>query len=85
MSLPELEEFLSWFQSNGGRIDLDAVGFKYFPSTEGGRGAVALKNIEVRQCPALFRKIGLSNCVERPNIIHHPSSVDAFDQNIIVT
>ncbi|KAH7876558.1 SET domain-containing protein [Lentinula edodes] len=49
MSLPELEEFLSWFQSNGGRIDLDAVGFKYFPSTEGGRGAVALKNIEKDQ------------------------------------
>ncbi|KAJ3719021.1 SET-domain protein [Lentinula guzmanii] len=46
MSLPELDPFLSWFQRNGGTIDLDAIGFKYFPSTEGGRGAVALKNIE---------------------------------------
>ncbi|KAJ3889653.1 hypothetical protein GG344DRAFT_51192 [Lentinula edodes] len=46
MSLPELEEFLSWFQSNDGKIDLDAIGFKYFAPTEGGRGAVALKNIE---------------------------------------
>ncbi|KAJ3902224.1 hypothetical protein F5879DRAFT_258120 [Lentinula edodes] len=46
MSLPELEEFLSWFQSNGGKFDLDAIGFKYFAPTEGGRGAVALKNIE---------------------------------------
>ncbi|KAJ3982773.1 hypothetical protein F5890DRAFT_1527670 [Lentinula detonsa] len=46
MLLPELEPFLSWFQRNGGTIDLDAIGFKCFPSTEGGRGAVALKNIE---------------------------------------
>ncbi|KAJ3809029.1 hypothetical protein F5876DRAFT_44779 [Lentinula aff. lateritia] len=45
MPLPELEEFLSWFQSDGGKFDLGAVGFKYFPPNEGGRGAVALKNI----------------------------------------
>ncbi|KAJ3762252.1 hypothetical protein EV360DRAFT_79480 [Lentinula raphanica] len=49
MSLPELEPFLSWFQSNGGTIDLDAVGFKIFSAAEGGRGAVALKNIEKEQ------------------------------------
>ncbi|KAJ4483947.1 hypothetical protein J3R30DRAFT_3284112 [Lentinula aciculospora] len=49
MSLPELEQFLSWFQNSGGTIDRDAIGFKYFSSAEGGRGAVALKNIEKDQ------------------------------------
>lgn len=47
MSLPELEAFLSWFKNNGGTIDLNEIGFKNFPLEEGGRGAVALKNLEV--------------------------------------
>ncbi|KAF5380227.1 hypothetical protein D9757_008220 [Collybiopsis confluens] len=46
MSFSELVPFLGWFQSNGGNIDLNAIGFKHFPVAEGGRGAVALKNFE---------------------------------------
>ncbi|KIK69268.1 hypothetical protein GYMLUDRAFT_214349 [Collybiopsis luxurians FD-317 M1] len=46
MTLPELDTFLNWFQSNGGTINLNAIGFKHFPPSEGGRGAVALKNFE---------------------------------------
>lgn len=47
MSLPELELFLLWFKNNGGTIDLNHIGFKNFSPEEGGRGAVALNNLEV--------------------------------------
>lgn len=39
--------FIDWFQKNGGAIDLTAMGIIDFPASEGGRGAVALKDISV--------------------------------------
>ncbi|GLB37803.1 putative set domain-containing protein [Lyophyllum shimeji] len=45
MSTTTLRPFLTWFQDNGGTIDQDSLGFTTFPDREGGRGAVALKDI----------------------------------------
>lgn len=39
--------FVDWFQKQGGTIDLTSMGLREFPASEGGRGAVALKDIEV--------------------------------------
>ncbi|KAK0242096.1 SET-domain protein [Armillaria nabsnona] len=45
MSTPNLDAFISWFEHNNGYIDTQHVGFHVFPSSEGGRGAVALQDI----------------------------------------
>ncbi|KAG5639450.1 hypothetical protein H0H81_001572 [Sphagnurus paluster] len=45
MSEVSLKPFITWFQKNGGKIDLDSLGFTTFPVCDGGRGAVALKDI----------------------------------------
>ncbi|KAJ3544364.1 hypothetical protein NMY22_g2810 [Coprinellus aureogranulatus] len=37
---------MGWFQAQGGAIDLASMGLAEFPASEGGRGAVALKDIE---------------------------------------
>ena len=47
MPLPGIPEFFSWFQSHGGYIDTSAFDIVTLPPSEGGRGAVALKNIPV--------------------------------------
>ncbi len=47
MSTPNLDAFISWFEHNNGYIDTQHVGFHVFPSSEGGRGAVALQDIPV--------------------------------------
>ncbi|KAJ3564428.1 hypothetical protein NP233_g8304 [Leucocoprinus birnbaumii] len=40
-----MEGFVDWFQSHGAHLDTSAVGIFTFPLSEGGRGAVALKDI----------------------------------------
>ncbi|KAK7473222.1 Ribosomal lysine N-methyltransferase 4 [Stygiomarasmius scandens] len=45
MSDPDLNSFIAWFQRNHGYIDTNAMGFKGFVPSEGGRGAVALKDL----------------------------------------
>ncbi|KAK0476718.1 SET-domain protein [Armillaria novae-zelandiae] len=45
MSTPNLDAFISWFEHNNGYIDTQHVGFHTFPSSEGGRGSVALQDI----------------------------------------
>jgi len=47
MSDPDLNSFIAWFQRNHGYIDTSAMGFKSFVPSEGGRGAVALKDLPV--------------------------------------
>src|SRR6266545_1638299 len=47
MPLPGIPEFFSWFQSHGGYIDTSAFDIVTFPPSEGGRGAIALKDIPV--------------------------------------
>lgn len=42
-----MEAFVQWFQSHGGYLDTSAMGISEFPPAEGGRGAVALKEIPV--------------------------------------
>ncbi|KAF6763120.1 hypothetical protein DFP72DRAFT_874754 [Ephemerocybe angulata] len=39
------EALLIWFQKQGGTVDLTSVGLVDFPNSEGGRGAIALKDI----------------------------------------
>ncbi|KAF8160689.1 hypothetical protein B0H34DRAFT_697698 [Crassisporium funariophilum] len=41
----DIEPFLSWFQSHHGQVDTSSLGIRQFPASEGGRGAVALKDI----------------------------------------
>ncbi|PPQ84597.1 hypothetical protein CVT25_015800 [Psilocybe cyanescens] len=45
MPSPEIQSFLSWFQSHGGYIDTSAMDVVDFPASEGGRGAIALVDI----------------------------------------
>ncbi|KAF9490655.1 SET domain-containing protein [Pleurotus eryngii] len=40
---------ISWFRANGGTIDESSFGLTTFPAEEGGRGAVALKDIPESQ------------------------------------
>lgn len=42
-----MEAFIQWFQSNGARLDTSAMGITEFPPSEGGRGAIALRDIPV--------------------------------------
>lgn len=41
-----VENLIQWFIAKGGSIDRSAIGFKEFPDS--GRGAVALRDIDVR-------------------------------------
>jgi hypothetical protein len=45
MSLSSLANFREWFTSQGGALNSELVGFAEFE--DGGRGAVALRNIPV--------------------------------------
>ncbi|KAF9452763.1 SET domain-containing protein [Macrolepiota fuliginosa MF-IS2] len=40
-----MEVFVQWFQSYGAYLDISAMGIFEFPPSEGGRGAIALKDI----------------------------------------
>ncbi|KAF8306317.1 hypothetical protein DL93DRAFT_2088758 [Clavulina sp. PMI_390] len=44
-----------WFVQHGGVFDRSAIGFQDFEPSEGGRGAVALKDLEV--CHPVFSYI----------------------------
>jgi len=43
----DIQTFISWFQLHQGYIDTSALDIIDFPSSEGGRGAVALKDLPV--------------------------------------
>ena len=47
MPTPDVAEFLLWFQSEGGYVDLSALDIVDFPLSEGGRGAITLRDIPV--------------------------------------
>lgn len=47
MPTPDIAEFLHWFQSEGGYVDLSAMDIVEFPLSDGGRGAIALRDIPV--------------------------------------
>ena len=51
MSSSDLSAFLSWFEQNGASYDNSAIGFKDFGPNEGGRGAIALRDIPVSKHP----------------------------------
>lgn len=40
-----IDAFMKWFQSNGGFVDMQAMGITEFPSS--GRGVIALRDIPV--------------------------------------
>lgn len=42
-----IQPFFAWFQQHHGFIDTEAMDVIQFPDSEGGRGAVALKDIPV--------------------------------------
>jgi len=48
MARDDIQTFFTWFQQCGGDVDTAAMDIIDFPPEEGGRGAVALKNIPVR-------------------------------------
>ncbi|TFK44282.1 hypothetical protein BDQ12DRAFT_708264 [Crucibulum laeve] len=45
MSTEDLKAFLAWFQSHNGTIDTESMDIVTFPAPEGGRGAIAIKDI----------------------------------------
>lgn len=47
MPTADVADFLLWFQSEGGYVDLTAIDIVNFPPSEGGRGAIALRDIPV--------------------------------------
>jgi len=42
-----MEGFINWFRSHEARLDTSALGITVFSPSEGGRGAIALKDIPV--------------------------------------
>ena len=47
--IADLSLFLEWFQTKGGRLDDSSMDLITFAPSEGGRGAIALKDIPVSQ------------------------------------
>ena len=47
MALDDMQQFLTWFKSHNGQLDTSSMDVIQFPASEGGRGAVALKDIPV--------------------------------------
>ena len=47
MALDDMQVFFSWFKSHNGQMDTSSMDIMQFPPSEGGRGAVALKDIPV--------------------------------------
>ena len=47
MPAPDIADFLLWFQSEGGYVDLSAMDIVNFPPSEGGRGGIVLRDIPV--------------------------------------
>ena len=47
MALDDVQSFFTWFKSHNGQLDTSLVDVIQFPASEGGRGAVALKDILV--------------------------------------
>lgn len=47
MPTSDVADFLQWFQSEGGYVDLSAMDIVDFPLSDGGRGAIALRDIPV--------------------------------------
>lgn len=45
-----MNDFVAWFQNNGGVLDTSMMGITDFPGS--GRGAVALQDIPVRRSPS---------------------------------
>jgi hypothetical protein len=45
---PAMGAFIQWFQCQGAHLDAASMGIIGFPPSDGGRGAVALKDIPVR-------------------------------------
>jgi hypothetical protein len=43
-----LTAFVAWFKANGGYIDLETLRFETFPTSEGGRGLAAVRDIQAR-------------------------------------
>lgn len=42
-----MQDFFTWFKSHNGQLDISSMDVIKFPASEGGRGAVALKDIPV--------------------------------------
>ncbi|KAF8813911.1 SET domain-containing protein [Phlegmacium glaucopus] len=45
MALDDMQNFFTWFKSHNGELDASSMDVIQFPASEGGRGAVALKDI----------------------------------------
>jgi hypothetical protein len=82
----EFRPLLNWFQSNGGYVDLSSMDLTTFPSSAGGRGAVAVKNIPVRlnyiqQKSSLSSSSSEKYCTGRTCTVHdtpRPNTIDAY-------
>ena len=42
-----MKKFYTWFKTHNGQVDTSSMDVIQFPASEGGRGAVALKDIPV--------------------------------------
>ena len=47
MALDDMQNFYTWFKSHNGQLDTSLMDVIHLPASEGGRGAVALKDIPV--------------------------------------
>jgi len=65
MPTPDVADFLLWFQSEGGYVDLSAMDIVNFPSSEGGRGGIALKDIPVSRIYSLHLETDCANWKDR--------------------
>lgn len=81
--MDSVARLVDWFTSNGGTIDPTAIGFREFSDT--GRGAVALRDLDVRGLLKGFCSGQHSESLHRvggPHSVYNPTKTTLVDKNI---
>jgi SET domain-containing protein 6 len=47
--MADMQPLVDWFEKQGGELDSSAIGFAEFPAEDGGRGAIAVRDLPVRE------------------------------------
>ena len=82
----DAENFLKWFQKSGATVDYDSIGITDFPPSDGGRGAIALKDLPVTCSLARYMHF-ITECYSwlgRSSTFYHSALLDAIDAHIPV-
>lgn len=79
-----VEPLVDWFTCNGGTIDRAAIGFKGF--VDSGRGAVALRDLDVRGNPTRLWPFQHSKSLHQvggSHSVHYPAKIASVDEDLV--